>query len=61
MMRWILPKRNTTSRRTAPMRRTKFEGANGVPNESDEMLRNVTPLQGNSGLLLFRLQMQRSR
>jgi hypothetical protein len=39
MMRWILPKRNTTSRRTAPMRRTKFEGANGVPNESDEMLR----------------------
>jgi hypothetical protein len=34
MMRWILPKRNTTSRRTAPLRRTKFEGANGVPNES---------------------------
>jgi hypothetical protein len=37
MMRWILPKRNTTSRRTAPMRRTKFEGANGVPNESARM------------------------
>jgi hypothetical protein len=35
MMRWILQKRNTTSRRTAPLRRTKFEGANGVPNDSD--------------------------
>jgi hypothetical protein len=28
------------------MRRTKFEGANGVPNESDIAVQNVTFLRG---------------